>query len=264
MADKTLLELPAAAALTGAEVLMLVQAGNSRQALISALLPWLQGELGTAAALDVDTDGTLTANSDLLIAPQKAVRTFVAAQTAAAVAGLVNSAPGTLDTLGELAAALSADEGVVAALTAAVAGKAAKAANLSDLADPVAAGANIKPLEFFEVALSDEATAITMGAGKASWFMGYDFTVTGAYIGAGAAVSTAGVTTVDVLKNGASILSTKASIGNGMRTSLAGAESVAAVIGTAGSVKGDYFSASIDSAGTALKGLKLILIGHRG
>ena len=263
MADKELLDLPAAAALTGAEALLLVQAGNSRRAALTALVPWLAGELGSSVLLDVDLDATLAANSDTLLASQKAVRTFVAAQIAAAVGSLVNSAPGTLDTLGEIAAALAADEGALAALTGTVAGKAAKAANLGDLADAVAAGANVRPLEYLEIALSDEATAITVGAGKASWFMGYDFTITGIYIGAGAAVSSANATTVDVLRNGASILTTKPSIGSGQRTSLAGAGSVAAVVGTPGSAKGDWFSASIDAAGTGLKGLKLILTGHR-
>lgn len=50
----------------------------------------------------------------------------VTAQVDAAVNALVNAAPGTLDTLGEIAAALAADEAVVAALTTVVAEKVAK------------------------------------------------------------------------------------------------------------------------------------------
>lgn len=61
--------------------------------------------LGTAAALDVDTDGTLAANSDALIATQKAVKTAIAA----AISNLLGGAPGSLDTLDELAAALADD-----------------------------------------------------------------------------------------------------------------------------------------------------------
>jgi hypothetical protein len=140
MADKELLELTPAAVLTGAEVLMLVQGGNSRQAELTVrLLPWILGELGSSALLDVDLDGALAANSDALIASQKAVRTFVAAQ----IATLINSAPGTLDTLGEIAAALAANDGALAALTATVAGKLAKASNLSDLTDVPAARGNL-------------------------------------------------------------------------------------------------------------------------
>jgi hypothetical protein len=123
--------------------------------------------------------------------------------------------------------------------------------------------ANLKPTEQFVIALSDETTAITTGNIKASWFFGYDWTTTEIYIGAGAAVGSSGTTTVDVNKNGSTILSTKATIGNGQRTSLSGSGSVAAVISTATSTKGDYFDADIDAAATAMKGLKLIIIGHR-
>jgi len=110
MADKTLLELPAAAALTGAETLLLVQGGNSRQAeLVARLLPWLVTELDVAGSIDTAIDA------------------------------LIDGAPGTRDTLAEIAAALAADEGALAALTAVVGGKLAKASNLSDLPDIAAA-----------------------------------------------------------------------------------------------------------------------------
>lgn len=121
----------------------------------------------------------------------------------------------------------------------------------------------IKPTEFLEIALSDETTAITTGDGKASWGFGYDFTIDEIYILHGAAVGSSGLTTVDVNKNGSTILTTKASIGNGQRTSLSGSGSVAAVILTATSTKGDYFSADVDAAATGAKGLKLLIIGHR-
>ena len=62
-----------------------------------------------AAALPIDTDGTLAANSDALVASQKAARTYVGVQIVAAVAALVNSSPATLDTLKELADALGDD-----------------------------------------------------------------------------------------------------------------------------------------------------------
>lgn len=64
-------------------------------------------------------------------------------EVAAAVAALVNSAPGTLDTLGEIATALQADESTAAALATTVGGKAAKSANLSDLASAPTARTNL-------------------------------------------------------------------------------------------------------------------------
>lgn len=57
------------------------------------------------AANVVDADDTFAANSDTRISTQKAVKTYIAGQIAAIVA----SAPSTLDTLNELAAALGDD-----------------------------------------------------------------------------------------------------------------------------------------------------------
>lgn len=61
----------------------------------------------------------------------------------AAIASLVNSAPGTLDTLGEIAAQLASDESTASALATTVAGKLAKASNLSDLANAGTARTNL-------------------------------------------------------------------------------------------------------------------------
>lgn len=48
--------------------------------------------LGTSAVIDLDTDGTLTANSDTKIASQKATKTYVDAAVAAGGSGLVSLA----------------------------------------------------------------------------------------------------------------------------------------------------------------------------
>jgi hypothetical protein len=61
----------------------------------------------------------------------------------AAIAALLNSAPGALDTLDELAAALGDDANFASTMTTALAGKAAKSANLSDLTDAAAARTNL-------------------------------------------------------------------------------------------------------------------------
>lgn len=64
-------------------------------------------------------------------------------QLNAAIAALINSAPGALDTLKEIADQLALDESAVTALTGTVAGKLAAASNLSDLANAVTARSNL-------------------------------------------------------------------------------------------------------------------------
>lgn len=118
----------------------------------------------------------------------------------------------------------------------------------------------LKPIEQFVIALSDETTSITTGNAKMSWAYGYDFTITEIYTILGQAQSSSGAVTVDVNKNGSTILSTKPSIDANESTSLTG---TAAVISTATSTKGDIFTADVDAAGTGAKGLKLIVVGHR-
>jgi hypothetical protein len=103
---------------------------------------------GTAMPLSyLDTDGTLASNSDTRVASVKALRIYVAANggggggawgsitgtltaqsdlvayIAAAIAALINSAPGALDTLEELADALGDDANFAATVTTALAGK---------------------------------------------------------------------------------------------------------------------------------------------
>lgn len=62
---------------------------------------------------------------------------------AQAVAALIASAPGALDTLDELAAAMGDDANFAATVTTALATKLAKASNLSDLTDAAAARTNL-------------------------------------------------------------------------------------------------------------------------
>lgn len=78
----------------------------------------------------LDPDGTLAANSDAKIATQKAIVTYVAAR----IALLINSAPGALDTLKELADALGDDANFAATMTTALAGKQGLDATLTALA----------------------------------------------------------------------------------------------------------------------------------
>ena len=62
---------------------------------------------------------------------------------AAAIAALIDAAPGALDTLNELAAALGDDPTFASTVTNALAGKLAATSNLSDLPDVVTARANL-------------------------------------------------------------------------------------------------------------------------
>ena len=68
---------------------------------------------------------------------------YESAPLAAAVSALINAAPGALDTLAELAAALGDDPDFAATITNGLASKLAIAANLSDLADVGAARGNL-------------------------------------------------------------------------------------------------------------------------
>ena len=70
--------------------------------------------------LALDTDGTLAANSNTRVPSQAALVTYVAAR----IAALIASAPGALDTLDELAAALGDDANFASTVTTALALKA--------------------------------------------------------------------------------------------------------------------------------------------
>lgn len=83
----------------------------------------VSGDESTSEWVPLDTDGTMAANSDTVIPSQKAVKTLVTTL----VNALVAAAPGALDTLDELAAALGDDANFASTVTAALAGKVAKA-----------------------------------------------------------------------------------------------------------------------------------------
>ncbi|MCI5078695.1 hypothetical protein [Oricola sp.] len=87
----------------------------------------------------------LTGTPTAPTAPGGANTTQIAttAFVASAVAALVDAAPGTLDTLNELAAALGDDPNFATTITASIAGKLAIASNLSDLDDAAAARTNL-------------------------------------------------------------------------------------------------------------------------
>lgn len=92
----------------------------------------------TAAQIGAATEAGLTAETAarvaaLLLKADKS-DTYTKAQVDAAIAALVNGAPGALDTLAELAAALGDNDDAIAALTNTIAGKQAASATLDALA----------------------------------------------------------------------------------------------------------------------------------
>ena len=103
---------------------------------------------GLQAALDAKAPlaspaltGTPTAPTALLgtTTTQLATTAFVAA----AIGALIDAAPGAMDTLNELAAALGDDPSFAATVTNALAGKLASASNLSDLPNKATARTNL-------------------------------------------------------------------------------------------------------------------------
>lgn len=116
--------VPAHAAAAGAHPMSGVDGLSAALALLAPLLsPALSGT-PTAPTATLGTAST-----------QLATTAFVAA----ALAGLINSSPGALDTLDELAAALGDDPNFAATITNSLAGKLSKASNLADLTDVAAA-----------------------------------------------------------------------------------------------------------------------------
>lgn len=108
------------------------------------------------------------------------------------------------------------------------------------------------------IAYSDETTNITTGAAKASFHAPFDGTIQEIFGGLTAAQPSGSIYTVDVNKNGASILSTKLTIDNTELTSLTAA--TAPVLSSNTVVKGDLISVDVDQVGTAgAKGGKIYM-----
>jgi hypothetical protein len=103
---------------------------------------------GLQPALDAKASLASPALSGIPTAPTAAAGTNTTqiASTAfvqAAVAGLVDAAPGALDTLNELAAALGDDPNFASTITAGLAGKLAAASNLAELPNTATARSNL-------------------------------------------------------------------------------------------------------------------------
>jgi hypothetical protein len=111
-----------------------------------ALAVQIAAILATLAAEGISADVVSETGTRLFLTPAERAAwnakpdvASVGTMIGAAIDDLVGGAPGALDTIAELAAALGNNAGAVATLTASIAGKLSKSANLSDLTDVAAA-----------------------------------------------------------------------------------------------------------------------------
>lgn len=129
------------------------------------------------------------------------------------------------------------------------------AGTVTDLEQPAA-----EP-EALMIAVSDESTAITAGAGKVTFRMPFAMTLTEVRASLTTASSTAGPVTVDINEGGTTILSTKLTIDDTEKTSTTA--TTAAVISDSALADDAEITIDIDDPGTGAKGLKVTLIGTR-
>jgi hypothetical protein len=130
----------------------------------------------------------------------------------------------------------------------------------------VISGTELRVLEVWSMALSDETTSITTGTAKASLVIPYNFTVLGV-AGSLNTVSTSGTPTFDINEDGVSILSTRIVIDDneftGGSAGYQGTAAAAAVVSDTTIAAFARITADIDVAGTGAKGAKVYLIGYR-
>ena len=118
-------------------------------------------------------------------------------------------------------------------------------------------------IESFITAASDETTALTAGADKATFRMPYAFTLTAVRASLTTAGTGANLVTVDINEGGSTILSTKITIDATEKTSTTAA--AAPVISDAALASDAEMTIDIDQidSGGVSAGLKVTLIGHQ-
>lgn len=172
-----------------------------------------------------------------------------------AVANLVDSAPSTLDTLNELAAALG-DDPNYATTTASLIGNASSQANVAY------DQANVAANTFMIIAVSDEGTALTAGTDKLKFRAPFAMTLYQIPRASVNTASTSGVITVDINEDGTSILgANKLTIDANEKTSTTAA--TATTLADTSIADDAEITVDIDGAGTGATGLKVTLYYRR-
>lgn len=116
--------------------------------------------------------------------------------------------------------------------------------------------------EYFEAAASDEVIALTSGTGKVTFRLPWSGTGLAVSASLATAQTSGSIFTVDINKNGTTILSTKLTIDNTEKTSLSAA--TPAVISNTAWTADDEFTVDVDQIGDGTaKGLKVTLFGRR-
>lgn len=119
---------------------------------------------------------------------------------------------------------------------------------------------NVKTTESLLIAISDETTALTTGTAKVTFRMPYPFTpsVIRASVNT---VSSSGLPTFDVKKNGVTVFSTLLTINANAKTSVGA--TTPAVLSATSWADDDEITVDIMVAGTGAKGAKLAILGKR-
>lgn len=117
------------------------------------------------------------------------------------------------------------------------------------------------PIESLPVALSNETSDITTGVAKLTMRMPYKGQLVGLPRASLNTVSSSGLPTVDINKNGVTMLSTKLSIDVGEKTSVTAA--APPVVSVPTFADDDELTFDIDVAGTGARGLKVLLYIQR-
>jgi hypothetical protein len=112
----------------------------------------------------------------------------------------------------------------------------------------------------FQMKVTDDATALTAGTAKFSFRAPHAFTVTGVRASLVVAQTGGALVTVDINKNGSTILSTNLTFDNGESTTVTAA--TAAVISGSSIASDDVISIDIDGVGDGTaKGLTVTILG---
>jgi hypothetical protein len=116
-------------------------------------------------------------------------------------------------------------------------------------------------LVVIQVALSDMTSALTTGTGKGYFRAAHPFTLTEVRASVATAQSSGSLLTVNIKKNGTTILSTKITLDNTEKTSVTAA--TLPVISTSAISDDDEITFDIDQVGTGAAGLIVTMIGYR-